>query len=156
MTSEVSSNRAPVHKSIFDLVFKLIFWFMGFSFIFFVMPWLDFVFNVEPMSKLLFMTFLLGSVGWFWAWFNHYFIISENSLISTKGVFDKTEIVYSLDDLQMVTAHTSFLGRMLGYSDLKLQLDLISGQQIFIILSRVNSPESFVKEFQKFIKTRPH
>ncbi len=75
-------------------------------------------------------------------WVNDYYEIREDEVAHIKGIFSKTSKSYPYHDIQSITIHQGFIGRLLNYGEINLYIPTLGHDLHF---NEVSSPERFVE-----------
>lgn len=75
-------------------------------------------------------------------WVNDYYEIRQDEVAHIKGIFSRTSEAYPFHDIQSITIHQGFIGRLLNYGDINLYIPTLGHNLHF---REVSSPQRFVE-----------
>lgn len=75
-------------------------------------------------------------------WVNDYYEIRPDEIAHITGIFSKTQKTYPYRDIQSITIHQGFIGRLFNYGSVNLYIPAL-GQELYF--NEVSSPEKFVE-----------
>jgi uncharacterized membrane protein YdbT with pleckstrin-like domain len=75
-------------------------------------------------------------------WINNYYEIRSDEIVHITGIFSKTEKAYPYRDIQAVTIHQGFFGRLFNYGSVQLYIPTLGYDLDF---NEISSPAKFVE-----------
>jgi uncharacterized membrane protein YdbT with pleckstrin-like domain len=78
-------------------------------------------------------------------WVNDYYEIRQREIAHISGIFSKTEKAYPFHDIQSITVHQSFLGRIFNYGSIHLYIPILGHDLNF---TEVPSPAKIVEKIK--------
>ncbi len=101
-------------------------------FVFVTMIWILWVPNVLMiLGYFILIIPLLSLARDLFIWLNHKYVVTNRRVIQLSGLFNKNVIDSSLEKVNDVKMHQSFLGRMLGYGDIEILTASELGVNVF-------------------------
>lgn len=75
-------------------------------------------------------------------WVNDYYEVGHDEVAHVKGIVSRTKQSYPFHDIQSITVHQGFLGRLLKYGEVNLYIPTLGHDLHF---REVSNPERFVE-----------
>jgi membrane protein YdbS with pleckstrin-like domain len=102
---------------------------------------------LNGISILLFLVFItlvqnLILIGMALRWVNDYYEIRSDELVHIKGILSKTESAYPYRDIQSITIHQGFFGRIFNYGDVSLYIPTLGHDLHF---NEISDPNKFAE-----------
>lgn len=115
----------------------------------FDIPFVDETFLFYAIVFTIFTLIEVAIILWpLLQWANEYYEITHGEITHHKGVFSRSQQIYSLDNIEAITIEQGFLGRLLHYGTIKL-VNPVLNQEIYLYL--ISQPEKYLEVIQKQI-----
>lgn len=75
-------------------------------------------------------------------WVNDYYEVGNDEIIHVNGIISKTEKAYPYRDIQSITMHQGFLGRLLNYGSVILYIPTLGHDLNF---NEISNPVKFIE-----------
>lgn len=129
-----------------ELLFELVYisWRTGIHFLPFA---LETVITLNAVSIVLFLVFVtivqnIILVFIAWKWVNDFYEIRPDEIVHVTGLISRTEKAYPYRDIQSITIHQGFLGRVFNYGSISLYIPTLGYELSF---NEISSPQKFVE-----------
>lgn len=97
------------------------------------------------LTIILFTLQIFITLYLFLFWYNKFYVLDKNELISYQGIFFKKENRYVLKSLESVKYERSFIGDFLNFEDIIIKDAFISKP---IKLPAIDNPKDFIQKVQ--------
>jgi uncharacterized membrane protein YdbT with pleckstrin-like domain len=85
------------------------------------------------------------------SWSGDTYVITNHHLICKKGIINTSEVCYACRNIRSVAVHQSWLGRILNYGDLIVEVSASGGYHEQVFIRSVTEPQKIETQIEEMV-----